>query len=175
MTVLAHLIGGVVAVIRVLAVLALVALVLVLLLAIAVRELGAFGGTITWAEEAERFLFIWLVFLGSPVALDRGGHILIDVVARLATGRRALVLVSAVRVLVLGFLGVMVHAGLDLVSRTGNQSAAALDIPMSIVHFALPLSAAVMAMQIVLMLLRDGLALAHQRDRPVVWQTGSDR
>src|SRR5262245_45091797 len=110
---LARTIGGLVAGARVLSVAALVGLVLVLLLAIAVRELGAFGGTITWAEEAERFLFIWLVFLASPVALDRGEHILIDLLARLLAGRLALLVAALVRLLVLGFLGVMVYAGLD--------------------------------------------------------------
>jgi TRAP-type C4-dicarboxylate transport system permease small subunit len=171
---LARTVGGLVAIMRVLSVVALVGLVLVLLLAIAVRELGAFGGTITWAEEAERFLFIWLVFLASPVALDRGEHILIDVLVRLLPGRPALLGAVLVRLLVLGFLGVMVHAGIDLVARTGNQFSAALGLPMSVVHAVLPLSAALMALQVGLLLLGDCRALARGEDRPVAWRTRVD-
>lgn len=171
---LARTVRALVAGARVLSVLTLAGLVLVLLLAIAVRELGAFGGTITWAEEAERFLFIWLVFLASPVALDRGEHILIDVLARLLSGRAALVCAALVRLLVLGFLGVMVYAGIDLVARTGNQFAAALGVPMSVVHAVLPLSAALMALQVALLLLGDCRALARGEDRPVRWRTRPD-
>ena len=173
MRVLTRAVRALVAVTRVLSVLALGALVVVLLLAIAVRELGAFGGTITWAEEAERFLFIWLVFLASPVAFDRGEHILIDVLVRLFPGRLALMSAALVRVLVLGFLGVMVYAGLDLVARTGNQFAAALDIPMSVVHAVLPASAALMALQVSLLFIGDCLSLARGEDRPAHWRAAA--
>jgi TRAP-type C4-dicarboxylate transport system permease small subunit len=134
---------------RALAVLLLATLVIVLLLAIAVRELGIFGGAIPWAEEAERFLFIWLVFVGSPVALDRGEHILIDTLVRLLA------------------------AGLDLVSRTGNQTAAALGIPMSLVHAALPLGSALMALQVLLLLARDLRALGRRETAPAGWKAGA--
>lgn len=172
MVALTRAVAGVVAVVRVLAVATLLGLVLVLLLAIAVRELGAFGGTITWAEEAERFLFIWLVFLASPVALARGEHILIDVLVRRVQGRPALAVAVVVRLLALAFLGVMLYAGIDLVVRTRNQTAAALEIPMSIVHAALPVGAAVMTLQVALLLLRDGLALARGEPATVNWRTG---
>ena len=173
MATLARAVRALVAGARVLSVLALAGLVVVLLLAIAVRELGALGGTITWAEEAERFLFIWLVFLAGPVALDRGEHILISVLSRLLPGRVALACAALVRLLVLGFLGVMVYAGVDLVARTGNQFAAALGIPMSVVHAVLPASAALMALQVALLLAGDCRSLARGEDRPVLWRTGA--
>ena len=174
MTLLARAVGGLVALARVLSVVALVGLVLVLLLAIAVRELGAFGGTITWAEEAERFLFIWLVFLASPVALERGEHIVIDVLVRLLPGRPARLAALLVRLLALGFLGVMIHAGTDLVARTGNQFSAALGLPMSVVHAVLPLSALLMALQVGLLALQDCRVLARGEDRPVTWRARLD-
>jgi TRAP-type transport system small permease protein len=174
MVVLARLVRALVTSARVLSVLTLCTLVAVLLLAIAVRELGAFGGTITWAEEVERFLFIWLVFLGSPVALDRGEHILIDVLARRLYGRTALVVAVAVRLAVLAFLGLMLYAGVDLVARTGNQTAAALDIRMSWVHAALPLSAACMLLQVGLLLLRDCRSLARGESGTIAWRTSPE-
>lgn len=34
-----------------------------------------FNNTITWSEQAGRYLFIWLVFLGLPILYRHGEHV----------------------------------------------------------------------------------------------------
>ena len=57
-----------------------------LILQLGTRLVGsaAFG----FAEEAARYLFIWLVFLGSGFAVRRGGHIMADIRAPSPATRR---------------------------------------------------------------------------------------
>ena len=38
------------------------------------------GYSLYWSEELARYLFVWVSFLGSVVALERGVHIGMDVV-----------------------------------------------------------------------------------------------
>src|SRR6476661_5498152 len=38
----------------------------------------AFNSSLSWSEEAQIFGHIWIVFLGIPIALQRGAHLYIE-------------------------------------------------------------------------------------------------
>jgi TRAP-type C4-dicarboxylate transport system permease small subunit len=57
-----------------------------------------------WADETARLCFIWTIFLSIPLALDRGGHIVMELlVTRVAPYTRDL-LYRAMGVLVIGMM-----------------------------------------------------------------------
>jgi TRAP-type C4-dicarboxylate transport system permease small subunit len=102
-----------------------------------------------WSEELSRFSFIWLSMLGAAVAVERRSHFGFDqVVKRLSPARRlwarrfATAVVVAVALLLIG-------AGLALVRLARGQHSAALDVPMSWVYAAVPVSGLLMLIHIV--------------------------
>jgi TRAP-type C4-dicarboxylate transport system permease small subunit len=133
--------------VRVLTGAALVLLVGVVLAAVAVRYFGIFAGSLHWADELARFTTIWLVMLGSVVALDRGAHVAVDLLpAALPAGLgRALRVIAAL--LSAAFLVTLAWQGLALSGRTMRQVSPALGLPMGYVYLAVPVGAAVMALQ----------------------------
>jgi TRAP-type C4-dicarboxylate transport system permease small subunit len=46
-----------------------------------------FNSGITWSEEMSRFLFVWMVFLGSIAALKENMHLGVDIVTNLLSRR----------------------------------------------------------------------------------------
>jgi TRAP-type C4-dicarboxylate transport system permease small subunit len=105
---------------------------------------------ILWAEELSRLAFVWVVFLGSYVALCRKGHMAMEVgVQQLPVAAQRPVLIAS-RYLVLIFLATLVFAGGKLVTTTisfGRQSPI-LGISAAWGYLSVPVSAALMFLEV---------------------------
>jgi TRAP-type C4-dicarboxylate transport system permease small subunit len=93
-----------------------------------------FNSGITWAEEASRYLFIWLIFLGAIVASRENAHLGVDtLVSRLSVKNRR-------RVYVLNNLLLAITMGLcadgtwKLTELTINQVSASMRLPLAFVY-----------------------------------------
>jgi len=124
------------------------ALTVCLFWSVTIRYFAIFGGSLPWVEEFARFTFIWMAFLGAIVALDRGQHIAIDLLAKSLPGPVQRVLAASVNAVVLVFLAVYTVKGAELVRLTTDQLSPQLSLPMSVIHSAIPVSGAVMFLQI---------------------------
>jgi len=109
----------------------------------------------TWTEELARFLFAWQIFLAAGLAFGRGTHIVVDalLVALPKSGQRLLSILS--NTLVLGFLGVLVWQGVNMVRLTSNTVSTAMNLNMGVVYAALPAGAAISAVYVVLRLVES--------------------
>jgi len=132
------------------------ALTVCLFWSVVIRYFAIFGGSLPWVEEFARFTFIWMAFLGAIVALDRAQHITIDLLVKTLPRAAQTGLAYAVDVTVLAFLGVYTVKGADLARLTGDQLSPQLNIPMSAIHAAIPVSGAVMMLQVLCHLLGRG-------------------
>jgi TRAP-type transport system small permease protein len=115
---------------------------------VVIRYFAIFGGSLPWVEEFARFTFIWMSFLGAIVALDRGQHIAIDLLAKALPHAVQTGLARAVDVGILVFLVVYTVKGAELAQLTRDQLSPQLSIPMSAIHLAIPVSGAVMLLQV---------------------------
>jgi TRAP-type transport system small permease protein len=136
---------------------ALVCLVSVVLAAVVVRYTGLFTGSLHWTTEFGRFCTVWIVMLGSVVAFDRGAHVAIDL-TDLVPARFRRVLRSLAYLLSLAFLGVITWEGLQLSLATMRQVSPALGLPMGYAYLAVPVGAALMTLQSILLALVPDLA-----------------
>jgi TRAP-type C4-dicarboxylate transport system permease small subunit len=94
-----------------------------------------------WTEELSRFLFIWMVMLGSMVGLREGLHFEVDVWPELgARANAALRIVSNLFVLV--FALVFVYWGTSFVSFGWYQESELAELPMPFIFAAWPLAGA---------------------------------
>lgn len=96
------------------------------------------GASLTWSEEASRYLLIWITFLGGSAAFKRGMHTGFDAVVRgLAPGaRRAARLVTLLAIV--AFLVIVALKGIQLALFNMAQRSPAMRLPMGTVYLAIP-------------------------------------
>ncbi|WP_172329585.1 TRAP transporter small permease [Mangrovicoccus sp. HB161399] len=113
-----------------------------------------FGYSIAPASEIATFCQIWLVLLGSGVAIARSQHVAIDMLPAalpLPAQRVLLVIIAAVT---LGFLWVLGTNAGPLIKMGAFQTSPALRIPMKYMYWCLPAGAAYIALEALLALAR---------------------
>ena len=93
-----------------------------------------FHSGLTWAEEISRFLFVWLIFLGSIVGFKANEHLGIDTLVRKLSpkGKRVLFIINCL--IILATLAVTLHGCWYLVAINFDQSSPALGIPYAYVY-----------------------------------------
>jgi TRAP-type C4-dicarboxylate transport system permease small subunit len=110
------------------------------------------GFSLIWSEEAARFLFVYLVFIGAAIGIRRGTHIGVDLLVQaLPSGaRRGVRLFSDL--LVLAFSLVLLWLGARIAAATMAQVSAAMGLPMGSIYAALALGGALMSVEAALRL-----------------------
>ena len=120
-----------------------------------------FLAPISWAEELTLYIMVWIVFVGSSVAIRTRGHIAIDLLPLVLSpaGRRRLAVCIAVTVL--AFLVVFFHYSLQhtLRVRGSGQVMPVMQAPMWLAYLAMPAGSALMILRACQMLWR----LARER------------
>jgi TRAP-type C4-dicarboxylate transport system permease small subunit len=98
--------------------------------------------SIIWSEEVARFAFIWLIFIGTAVAIKRKAHFHLSLFefADGSIAKRGTEALATLAVLALSF--VLVHQGIALVGSTMGQSSPNIGIPMGYAYVAIPLAGA---------------------------------
>lgn len=115
---------------------------------------------LAWSEEAARFLFVWIVFLGAAYLVRLNGHIAIT----LLTARfpepvhRCVYLVM--QALVLGFAVIVCWHGIDVAWKVRKLPTIAMGISSAWEYAAVPVSAGLIALRTAVNMvstLRDGV------------------
>lgn len=70
-----------------------------------------FNNPQAWAEEVSRYLFAWIVFLGTAIAFARDSHIRIDFLDVMVSPTTLSILKAVRTLIVLGAAGIMIYAG----------------------------------------------------------------
>ena len=119
---------------------------------VVVTTMGVFfryvlNNALPWAEEADRYLFIWLSFVGASITMRYKAHIAVDLLLRYVSPAWQHRLALIVQGCVLVFLGVVFWASLPVIELTSETRATATDIPMSWVYIAAPTGCALIAVE----------------------------
>ena len=100
--------------------------------------------SIVWAEELARYLFVWLAFLGSALALKNRMHIGLDLIISSLPPRVKPVTEGLITVLIGVFLAFVITASVTVVEVTMRQRSSALGIPMGMVYLAISVGCSLM-------------------------------
>jgi TRAP-type C4-dicarboxylate transport system permease small subunit len=103
------------------------------------------GYSLYWSEEAARYLFVWISFLGSVIALQKGVHIGFDVCVKKLPPTLMRYTLLFGDLAVLAFLVFITYQGFVMAEQNMIQQSAALEIPMGVVMMAVPIGFALMA------------------------------
>lgn len=120
-----------------------------------------FNYTPEWSEELARFLFVYVVFLGSALIMGESGHLAVEFLPNHYKGRtfgKVLQFIS----LVAGYLftAILFFQGSKMVQVMTFQEAPGLEISMSYVYAVIPVSSVLM----LLYLIRNTLRLFKGND-----------
>jgi TRAP-type C4-dicarboxylate transport system permease small subunit len=99
----------------------------------------ALSNSLSWSEELGRYIFVWMTFIGSAIAVRNKLHVALDMfVVRLPRSLQKLCLmISYVSMMI--FTGVVIYGGYKFVLKGSNQISAALQLPMHYVYLVLPI------------------------------------
>jgi C4-dicarboxylate transporter DctQ subunit len=101
--------------------------------------------SISWSEEAARYMMIWMGSLGAVVALRQGRHIGVRVlVERLPKKSYEAFVLPLVQLIIGGFLCILFWQGLELAVLNHDQLSPALELPMCFPYAAVPIGALLM-------------------------------
>lgn len=105
--------------------------------------------SIVWADEAARAGFIWLTFLGAALAVAGKAHLAIDTVVEMVPTPVRRVLVGLGNLGALAFFALLLIGGYEQVVDNLGQLSPALRIPLGYVYAVVPISAVLMAVNLV--------------------------
>lgn len=130
------------------------ALVVLLLLMVVVGGMQVFNRfflntSLSWSEELQRYLHIWLVFLAIPVAYRRGAHIGMNMVVDLFAPSVQSTLRLLCELTWLGFGLCVGYYTLIIMRVARNQTSSGLDISMDWVYLALVVGSVYLALCVV--------------------------
>jgi TRAP-type C4-dicarboxylate transport system permease small subunit len=105
-------------------------------------------------EEVPRFLFVWLVMIGSASAMQRGQHTVLDYfVNHLSPHGRALVVI-AVNAASIALFAYLIRLSLVLVPNAQLQTSAGLGLPLGWVFAAIPVGSVLIILPMALQIYR---------------------
>ncbi len=95
------------------------------------------GGSLVWAEEAARYSFIYMVFLGCTVGVRRNVHYCFDIFGK--SKNRLIAALSRITALILceGFCLILFITGIMFIPQMHARRSSILGIPMSVPYMAI--------------------------------------
>ncbi|MDR0577250.1 MAG: TRAP transporter small permease [Candidatus Accumulibacter sp.] len=115
-----------------------------------------FGYTAQWSEEVARYLFVYVVFLGSALIMGESGHLAVEFLPNHFKGTLVGKLLAALS-LICGYLfvAILLTQGTKMTKTMTFQTSPGMEISMSYIYAVIPISAVLM----LLYLIRDTLRL----------------
>jgi len=129
-------------------------------LQIALRYLA--NTSLPWMEDLNRFLMVWLGFIGAAACSHRGKHIKfgLDLIGKISSAASKYVFMAILFPFTL-FLGLLFVVGIKVCAQNMNVYSSALPIPFGILMIIIPLMSALMF-------------IFHARELVVLWRQRRD-
>ena len=141
------------AIIKTLCVVLFLALTCVLVLMISSRNFSFITLDVLWTDEISRYLFVYIVFLGSGLAMMKGKHIRVEFVLDKLPPKVRKYVELFNEVLTAAFCVVMISGGYTLVKNSSKQAVSTLRkyfvMPMSWWNYAILVSGIVMLLAVI--------------------------
>lgn len=121
-----------------------------------------FFTSLSWTEEASRYLLIWSTFFAATLAYKKGGHIAITfVVNKFPLKIRKIIMVVSYLFSIFFFFMVS-YFGSQMIVMQVFQISPAMGVPMKYVYLAIPISLVIMILHAVDSIFNDILRLSKE-------------
>lgn len=96
------------------------------------------GSSLSWAEELSRFIMIFMVLIGSSLALRSNELISVEMLLERLTGNTRRILVIVIHLISISLFIVLIKYGYSMALNFSNQHAPSLKISMEVIYLFLP-------------------------------------
>ncbi len=103
-----------------------------------------FFESLSWSEEATRYLLIWSTMFGAGCVYKHSGHIAITVLRDSLRGNASRILRILIHVLCAVLFAIIAWQGFQYYGKQGTQLSAAMRIPMRYVYTCIPIGSGIM-------------------------------
>ena len=103
-----------------------------------------FFTSLSWSEEATRYLLIWSTLLGAGCVYKHAGHISITLLQNLLPEKAKDVIQILIHGLCILLFALIVFYGIKYFGKQGKQLSATMRLPMKYVYTCIPLGAGIM-------------------------------
>ena len=103
-----------------------------------------FSHSMIFTEELSRYLMVWIVFLGSALAIRDGSHIRIQILVNRLGPRLQQIVKLAADALIIAFLIFITVEGLKILPRQLQQMCITIDISLFYFYLAIPVGSILM-------------------------------
>ena len=103
-----------------------------------------FSHSLIFTEELSRYLMVWIVFLGSALAIRDGSHIRIQILVNRLGPRMQQIVQLAAYALIIAFLVFITVEGLKILPRQLQQMCITIDISLFYFYLAIPVGSILM-------------------------------
>jgi TRAP-type C4-dicarboxylate transport system permease small subunit len=107
-----------------------------------------FESPLSWTEEVSRYLFVWIVWIGSALVMADKGHVGIDILIKNFSPTWQRFMEILIYLIFLFPASAMAYYGFALAKLNMNQPSAALRMPMGIPYAAIPIAAVLMILNV---------------------------
>jgi TRAP-type transport system small permease protein len=119
---------------------------------------------LVWSEEVVRYVMIWIVLLGTAIALRKGLLISVETLLFVLPERIKRILQIIIIGLNIIFLLILVNYGFSIMESLQTQKAGALDIPVAWTYAAIPVGSLLALLNCVVVLLELIFNLGKKED-----------
>lgn len=112
---------------------------------------------IDWSDEVARIIFVWIVFIGSYIAFKHNSHAAVHVLRSKLPAKLKRYHTLFIALLEVAFMILLVWYGTVLVLNTNKfgQVTAGLGVPMSWFYMVIPVTALMMAINLLITAIRE--------------------
>jgi len=117
------------------------------IVSIVVVEVGLrylFSSSLIFTEELARYLMVWVVFLGSAIAVRDGAHIRISMLLNCLPPLWQRWVTVVAEILTMTFLAVTAIEGMRILPKQLSQIPATFDVPLFYFYLAIPVGSLLM-------------------------------
>lgn len=118
----------------------------------------AFNSSLSWSEEAAKYLFVWLIWLGTSIAARDQSHIALEIISGRLGGRSKYVLAILVKLIWLAMCIFLAINGWEVVSSMMGRGKTASAMPwlkVWLVYLAIPVSQGILSIRLLLQIGQD--------------------
>jgi TRAP-type C4-dicarboxylate transport system permease small subunit len=98
------------------------------------------NSALPWAGEITIFFFIWIIFLGAAITLHKGLHIGVDIFTNFLNKKYKKIILIFTNILIIIFCGLIIAGSVPLVIDNYTQRSPALEIRLTFIYAAIPIS-----------------------------------
>lgn len=97
------------------------------------------NNSLSWSEETMRYVFVWMILLGTAVTVKEGSGAAIDLIKKKLKSEKALAVQEIIIFLLTGITALaLIKFGAAYAFSAAKLTSAAVHIPMNIVYAAIP-------------------------------------